>query len=101
MICEVEAANCGIIFNNNRKNVYMRKQPMEVDTSFLSNTGTTPKSPDSSRSAQPLLIPRYTGDIIATKYDQLILVWLWWLLEAFPLLTTYQTLDGNWKQRKV
>ena len=29
-------------------------------------------------------------------FDQLVLVWFWWILEFLPLSTTYQDSQGNW-----
>ncbi|KAF8723155.1 hypothetical protein AX14_009515 [Amanita brunnescens Koide BX004] len=38
----------------------------------------------------------YIHDVIDTIFDQLLLVWFWWILEFLPMLSTYQDLQGNW-----
>lgn len=40
-------------------------------------------------------------DILAKIFDQLSLVFWWWILELLPLLVTYQKADGNWVRRRM
>jgi hypothetical protein len=38
----------------------------------------------------------YIRDIVDSIFDQLLLVWFWWILEIIPMLSTYQDPQGNW-----
>ena len=35
-------------------------------------------------------------DVFATIFDQLLIIWLWWILEFIPALTVCQDPQGNW-----
>ena len=39
---------------------------------------------------------QYLHDIHDNIFDQLIIAWLWWLLEIIPTLFTFQDPAGNW-----
>jgi hypothetical protein len=38
----------------------------------------------------------YMRDVVDQIFDQLVLVWVWWILEILPLWSTYQDPEGNW-----
>lgn len=100
MISEVDEAKCGIIFDEKRKQDYMR-EPLATSESPPAHNTVGAQGVANGHSAQSQAFPRYVADISAKLYDQLVLVWIWWFLEAFPLLTTYQTMDGDWMRRKM
>jgi hypothetical protein len=100
MIREVEDAKCGIIFDEKRKEDYMR-EPLPTSESPLAHDAVSAQGAGNGHSVQAHVLPRYAADVFAALYDQLLLVWIWWFLEAFPLLTTYQTMDGDWIRQKV
>ncbi|KAG6837766.1 hypothetical protein H0H93_001693 [Arthromyces matolae] len=41
------------------------------------------------------------ADIMADKFDQLVLNKVWWSLEFIPMLATYQKEDGNWVRKRM
>lgn len=43
----------------------------------------------------------YPPDRCDNIFDQLILVWLWWLIEFIPTLFTYQDAGGNWVRLRL
>lgn len=47
-------------------------------------------------SPEPDSVGKYMIDILDTIFDILALHWIWWLLEYFPLFSTYQDRKGNW-----
>ncbi|KAM6494621.1 Uncharacterized alpha/beta hydrolase domain (DUF2235) domain containing protein [Amanita muscaria] len=52
----------------------------------------------------PMQQPRYSMhalDILADIFDQLVLCWLWWMVEVVPMLYTYQDHHGNWIRRRM
>ena len=100
MIREVEDAKCGIVFDEKRKEDYMR-EALPISESPHAQDAVSAQGAANGHSAQSHTLPRYAADVFATLYDQLVLAWIWWLLEAFPLLTTYQTMDGDWIRQKV
>ncbi|KAF8623792.1 hypothetical protein AX17_007295 [Amanita inopinata Kibby_2008] len=44
---------------------------------------------------------RHVRDVCAQIFDQLVIVWFWWILEVIPMLYTYQTPSGNWVRRRM
>jgi uncharacterized protein (DUF2235 family) len=43
----------------------------------------------------------HASDILDDIFDQLILVWFWWVLEIIPMLYTYQNQQGDWIRRRM
>ncbi|KAF8335121.1 hypothetical protein F5887DRAFT_989621 [Amanita rubescens] len=41
---------------------------------------------------------RHINDIVDIIFDPLILCWFWWILEVYPLFSTYQDRKGNWRR---
>ena len=46
-------------------------------------------------------IMRHVRDVCDEIYDQLVIFFLWWILEFIPMLYTYQDPQGNWIRRRT
>lgn len=100
MIREVEEAKCGILFDAERKEDYMRETLSTSDSPPAHEAGSALVA--NGHSVQSRTVPQYAADVFALLYDQLVINWwFWWLLEVLPLLTTIQTMDGDWVRQKV
>ncbi|KAK2467677.1 hypothetical protein APHAL10511_000532 [Amanita phalloides] len=44
---------------------------------------------------------RYIRDIRDAIFDQLLLVWMWWILEIIPTLCTFQDANGDWFRKRT
>ncbi|KAG6830532.1 hypothetical protein H0H92_000204 [Tricholoma furcatifolium] len=57
-----------------------------------------PHAPHLSRALTRL---KTRADIAADIFDQLVLAKAWWVLEAIPMLATYQKEDGTWIRKRM
>jgi hypothetical protein len=89
----------------------LENRPEEVDvgkpytgpapTSQVGGDADQTQAPGSAMGTKDsFLFPKDKVDAAANLYDQLLLNWAWWLLEAFPMITTRQIEEGVWLRER-